>query len=59
MSRDSVTGECDVEAVTLFSQEKTAKASDVCERVNTRRSVRNLESEILQKEKRIRVEEKK
>lgn len=39
-------------------QEKTEQAAMFCERVNTRRTVKNLESEILQKTKRIQTEEK-
>lgn len=40
-------------------QEKTKQASQFCERVNTRRTVKSLETEIIQKTRRIQTEEKK
>lgn len=39
-------------------QEKTEQACQFCDRVNTRRTVKNLESEIIQKTRRIQTEEK-
>ena len=42
-----------------FLQEDTAKAQELCEKIRTRRTVQNLQSEILQIQKRISREEKK
>lgn len=39
-------------------REKTEQANQFCERVNTRRTVKNLESEIIQKTRRIQTEER-
>lgn len=39
-------------------REKTEQASQFCERVNTRRTVKSLESEIIQKNRRIQTEER-
>jgi len=40
-------------------QIKTEQASQLCERIPTRRTVKNLETEIIQKNKRIQTEERK
>ena len=40
-------------------QVKTQQASEFCERVTTKRSVKSLETEIIQKTKRIQTEERK
>lgn len=47
-------------SISLFLlQEKTEQACQFCDRVSTRRTVKNLESEIIQKTRRIQTEEKK
>ena len=56
----TVASNMSLRSVSLFLlQEKTEQACQFCDRVNTRRTVKNLESEIIQKTRRIQTEEKK
>ena len=48
-----------VEPFYFASQVKTEQASKFCERVSTRRTVKSLETEIIQKNRRIETEERK